>query len=78
MPKLNPLPAKKMVKILHRLGFQELRVRGSHHYFFNPTTKKTASVPIHGNEYLSIGILKEILRDIDLSVKEYEQLRQGA
>jgi len=42
MPKLNPLPAKKMAKILYRLGFQELRVGGSHHFFMNPTTKKTA------------------------------------
>ena len=76
MPRLNPLPAKKMVKILCRLGFRELRAKGSHHYFFNPATKKTASVPIHGNEDLSIGILKEILRDIDLSVEQYEKLRQ--
>jgi len=76
MPRLNPLPAKKMVKILSRLGFRELRVRGSHHYFFNSISKKTVSVPIHGNEYLSIGILKEILRDIELSVEEYEKLRQ--
>ncbi|PIU43810.1 MAG: hypothetical protein COS96_02380 [Candidatus Nealsonbacteria bacterium CG07_land_8_20_14_0_80_39_13] len=76
MPKLNPLPAKKMAKILYRLGFQELRVGGSHHFFMNPTTKKTACIPIHGNEYLSIGIIKEIIRDIDLSIEEYEKLRQ--
>ncbi len=78
MPQLNPLPAKKMVKILLRLGFQEIRTKGSHHFFFNLTTRKTATIPMHGNEYLSIGILKEILRDIDLSVKEYEQLRRKA
>ena len=65
-----------MVRILYRLGFQELRAKGSHHFFFNPVTKKTASVPVHGNEYLSIGILKEILRDIDFSVEEYEKLRR--
>jgi predicted RNA binding protein YcfA (HicA-like mRNA interferase family) len=76
MPQLHPLPAKKMMKILRHLGFEELRIKGSHHFFFNPKTKKTATVPVHGNEYLSIGILKEILRDIDLSVKEYENLRQ--
>lgn len=65
-----------MLKILRELGFQELRVRGSHHYFYNPAAKKTACVPVHGNEYLGIGILKEILRDIDVSVEEYEKLRQ--
>ncbi len=78
MPRIHPVPAKKMVKILCCLGFYELRVKGSHHFFFNSLTKKTACVPIHGNEYLGIGIIKEILRDIDLSVKEYERLRQKA
>ena len=76
MPQLHPLPAKKMIKILFHLGFEELRIKGSHYFFFNPDTKKTATVPIHRNEYLSIGILKEILKDIDLSMKEYEKLRQ--
>ena len=76
MPKLNLLSAKKMVKILKHLGFQKIRTKGSHCFFFNPVTKKTATVPIHGNEYLCVGILKEILRDIELSVKEYEKLRR--
>jgi len=40
MPRLNPLPAKKMVKILLKLGFQEIRAKGSHHFFFNPISKK--------------------------------------
>lgn len=76
MARLNPLPAKKMAKILLRLGFYELRVKGSHHFFFDPSTGKTATVPIHGNEYLSTGILREILRDIDLSIEDYEKLRR--
>ena len=76
MPKLHLIPAKKMAKILREIGFQEIRVKGSHHFFFNPITKKTATIPIHGKEYLSIGILKEILRDIELSINEYERLRQ--
>lgn len=75
MTKLNLVPAKKMVKILLRLGFKEIRVKGSHHFFFNQETKKTVTVPIHGNEYLSTGILKEILRDIDLLIEDYEKLR---
>lgn len=76
MPRLHIIPAKKMIKILNRLGFKKLRSKGSHHFFFNSETKKTATVPVHNNEYLSIGVLKEILRDIDLSVKEYENLRR--
>ena len=76
MPRLNPVPEKKLVKILLRLGFIELRVKGGHHFSFNLENKKTAAAPIHHNEDVSIGILKEIMRDIDLSIEEYEELRQ--
>lgn len=76
MPRLCPVSAKKAVKMLQHFGFQEIRVKGSHHFFFNSITKKTATVPIHGKEDLSIGILKEILRDIGLSIEEYEKARR--
>lgn len=67
----------KLLFILEKIELTPFfRVRGSHHFFFNPVSKKTASVPVHGNEYLSPGLLKEVLRDIDLSVEEYEKLRQ--
>ncbi len=76
MPQLNLLTSKKIIKILLFLGFKEIRIKGSHHFFFNQDTKKTATVPVHGNEYLGIGILKEILRDIELSKDDYEKLRR--
>lgn len=76
MARLNLVSGKKMIKILLFLGFKQLRVKGSHHFFFNSTTGKTATVPIHKNENLSIGVLKEILRDIELPMDDYERLRQ--
>lgn len=76
MPPFHPVPAKKMVKILLRLGFYEIRIKGSHHFFSNPITKKTTVIPIHGNEPLGPGLLKEILRDIELNVDDCEKLRQ--
>lgn len=76
MPKLNPVPPKKMMKILYNLGFQNIRTKGSHHFFYNKSTGTTTTIPVHGNEYLGAGILKEILRDINLSVEDYEKLRK--
>jgi len=76
MSRLNPIPAKKMIKVLTRLGFEEKRTRGSHHFYFNKSTGKTTTIPVHGNEYLSVGIIKEILKDIELAVNEYEKIRQ--
>ncbi|MCK5320082.1 type II toxin-antitoxin system HicA family toxin [Candidatus Parcubacteria bacterium] len=76
MPKLNIIPAKKMIKILKLLGFKLMRVKGSHHFFLNSETGRTATIPIHRNSDLSAGILKEILKDIELNVEEYEKLRR--
>lgn len=76
MPKLVPIPAKKMIKILQSLGFVLVRVRGSHHFFLNSISGKTATVPVHGGEQLGVGLLKSILRDIDVTVEEYDKLRK--
>ena len=75
MPKLVPISAVKMMKILKRLGFDEVRVKGSHHFFIHPLSNKSTTVAFHSGEVLGIGILKQILRDIDVSVDEYEKHR---
>jgi len=76
MTKLTPLTPKALIKILIKLGFSDVRSKGSHHFFFNAKTNKTTVVPIHGNETIGIGLLKEILRDIELPTEEYECLRR--
>ena len=75
MPKLVPITASKIIKILERLGFQEVRTRGSHHFFIHPISHKSTTIPVHSGEVLGIGILKQILRDIELPLIEYEKLR---
>ena len=61
-----------MVRFLEKQGFTIVRVRGSHH-FFERGNQRT-SVPVHGDRNLKIGTLRSILRDIDLSPAEFEQL----
>jgi len=34
-------------------------------------------VPVHGNEDLGRGLIREILRQIKISQEEYENLRQN-
>ncbi|PIR58316.1 MAG: hypothetical protein COU70_01535 [Parcubacteria group bacterium CG10_big_fil_rev_8_21_14_0_10_35_15] len=76
MSKLNIISAKKMIKILYVLGFELVRSKGSHHFFIHKEDGKTTVIPVHNNEDLGSGILKNILRDIDLDVEEYEKLRK--
>lgn len=75
MPKLIPITAQKLIKILTGLGFEEVRTKGSHHFFIHPLSKKSTTIPVHANEVLGVGILRQILRDIDLPLNKYETLR---
>jgi len=77
MPPLHPISGKKLRRLLLDLGFEEVRVHGSHHFFFHREKGRTATIPIHGNETLPIGIMRAILRDIELSIDEYEKLRRA-
>jgi len=76
MPKLNVISAGKMIKILKLLGFELVRTKGSHNFFCNSKTCRTTVIPMYGKEDLSVGLLKEILKDIDLSADGYEKLRR--
>jgi predicted RNA binding protein YcfA (HicA-like mRNA interferase family) len=61
-----------MVDFLERQGFVLSRVRGSHHVMKRGT--QWATVPVHANQNLKIGTLRRILRDIDMSPGEFEDL----
>ncbi|MFH1536362.1 MAG: type II toxin-antitoxin system HicA family toxin [Patescibacteria group bacterium] len=76
MPKLVPISAKKMLKILKKKGFLILRQKGSHVFLEHPINKCTTVIPLHRNENLGIGLLRSVLNDIEMSVEEYDKLRK--
>jgi len=74
MSKLSIISAKDMVKILKRLGFEEIRQKGSHKFFCHKDGRKTV-IPFH-NEDLGRGLLRKILKDIEISIEEYEKIKK--
>ena len=75
MTKLVIISPAKMAKILIKLGFKIIRQKGSHAFFQHSDSRATV-VPMHKGEDLGKGIIKAILNDIELSVEEYDRLRQ--
>ncbi|MCQ1536099.1 type II toxin-antitoxin system HicA family toxin [Methanosarcina sp. KYL-1] len=75
MSKLLPVNGRDMCKILERLGFQKVHQVGSHVRYVHPDGRKTV-VPVHGNENLGIGLIKEILKQTRISREMYEELRR--
>ena len=73
MPKIPIIPAKKLIKVLLKLEFIELRQKGSHKFFYRQSDNKATAVPLH-NKDLGKGLLKKILNEIDLSVEELIKL----
>jgi predicted RNA binding protein YcfA (HicA-like mRNA interferase family) len=75
MSRLLPVSGKEMCKILEMIGFQKIHQVGSHVRYAHPDGRKTV-VPVHGNEELGTGLIKEIFKQIRISRETYEELRK--
>jgi predicted RNA binding protein YcfA (HicA-like mRNA interferase family) len=64
---------KKLLKILTNLGFETIRVKGSH-YFLKHSDGRCTTIPIHKNENIGIGLLLKILKDCDIIKEEFKKI----
>jgi predicted RNA binding protein YcfA (HicA-like mRNA interferase family) len=62
----SAVSGKTLIAVLKRIGFKQIRVKGSHHFLKHPDGRTTV-VPVHSNETLGPGLLASILRDVKLS-----------
>jgi predicted RNA binding protein YcfA (HicA-like mRNA interferase family) len=69
MGKIPVLKPQQVVKILHVLGFAEIRQRGSHKQFRHQDGRIT-TVPFHKGRDISPTLLRQIAKDIGLTVEE--------
>jgi predicted RNA binding protein YcfA (HicA-like mRNA interferase family) len=70
-PVLRP---REVIAILEKMGFAEARQRGSHKQFRHPDGRST-TVPVHGSRDISPILLRQIARDIGITVEEMLQYR---
>lgn len=73
MAKLSRVNGKELVKALSRIGFEVVRIKGSHHFLKHNDGRCTV-VPIHGSEIIGPGLLLKILRDCEISKEDLEHL----
>lgn len=71
MSRLLPVSGKEMCKILEMIGFQKVHQVGRHARYAHPDGRKTV-VPVHGNEELGTGLIKEILKQSRISRETYD------
>ena len=66
-PVLKP---REVVRLLERHGFAEVRQRGSHKQFRHADGRQT-TVPMHEGRDIAPPLLRQIARDIGLTVEEF-------
>jgi predicted RNA binding protein YcfA (HicA-like mRNA interferase family) len=67
VPVLKP---REVVARLQRLGFVEIRQRGSHKQFRHPDGRVT-TVPMHQGRDIAPSLLRQICRDIKVEVDAF-------
>ena len=73
MTKLKLLTATELERLLFRLGFVKVRQKGSH-AFYRHEDGRTTTIPHHSGEDFPRPLLRAILREIRLSVDEYNAI----
>lgn len=72
-PRLPALKARQVLRALQSLGFQQFRQRGSHIFLKHPDGRTTL-VPRHSSEDIGRGLLRRILREVQISPEGFEKL----
>jgi len=75
LTRLPVIDARRMELFLLRIGFQNVRQKGSHVLYRHPDGRST-TVPHHKGRDLSRPLIRSILREIDVSPEDFnEKLR---
>ena len=73
--RLPILTAIEIIKIIEKIGFKNTRrSKGSHFRYIHPDGRKT-TIPVHKGKTIGRGLLRKILRDIDLSPEDFLKLK---
>ncbi|HUV42030.1 MAG TPA: type II toxin-antitoxin system HicA family toxin [Sedimentisphaerales bacterium] len=70
MSRLKLVNAKKMENLLCRLGFEKVRQKGSYAFYKHPDGRVT-TIPHHKARVLARPLIREILRETEITVDDY-------
>ena len=74
MPKLPILKPKQVVKMFEKLGFRQLRQKGSHVILRNQEGGQRIVVPLHVKD-MPIGTLRSIIRQSGVDKNDFLKIR---
>jgi len=74
MSRLTPLKPKEVVRKLRRLGYVGPISGGKHVRMVHFETGQIIPIPVHGNKDVSVGLIREILKQAGVSREEWIKL----
>ncbi|MBM4031960.1 MAG: type II toxin-antitoxin system HicA family toxin [Planctomycetes bacterium] len=72
MSRLPIVNFRTMDKLLLKLGFERVRQKGSHS-FYRHADGRTTTVPDHAGRDLARPLIREILREIELTPDQFQK-----
>jgi predicted RNA binding protein YcfA (HicA-like mRNA interferase family) len=76
MPEINPISRKELIYKLKALGF-EGPFRATRHQYMIKEKHKIFIPNLHGGKDIGIPLLKNIIRQIGISLSNYEMMCSG-
>ncbi|MCS7114519.1 MAG: type II toxin-antitoxin system HicA family toxin [Candidatus Bathyarchaeota archaeon] len=73
MPKIKPLPARKIIKVLEKTGFKVIRQKGSHVIMINEKGVRIV-IPVHPGKDVKPGLIRAIIKEAGLKREEFFKL----
>lgn len=70
------ITSKQIISLFEKKGYILDRIKGSHHVFFHPDTKRRTIVPFHRKD-LPKGTLLEILKQAGITKEELKEWLMG-
>lgn len=68
------LSGKEFIKLLQHLGFEIIRINGSH-YRLKHQDGRVTTIPVHKNDDLPKGLMRKIIReDLELELDIFETI----
>lgn len=74
MSNLPAITGKKAKAAFEKLGYAEVRVKGSHHTLKRDGHCYLLTVPIHGGKNLKSGTLRGLIRTAGITIEQFRDL----
>lgn len=71
MSRLTPLKSREVIRKLQRLGYDGPIPGGRHVRMVHPASGQIIPIPAHGGNDISVGLIREIIRQVGITRDEW-------